>query len=1019
MSITGDIVGGAEPTTLVIEQNAHGFLVGQALYNTGTDYALAKADVVATSNALGIVISVVNVNTFVLAFAGFEGIFSGLVPGSTYYLSDTVAGGVTITEPTLSRPMYNAVNATEAFIFTDERFDKGNLVLSVNPGLNTNITGGATTPIINVDNPFVGDVTGDVNGIGLIGGGGGTNYLDDSGGYSVPPGAGVQSVGAGQNLNNTGDATNVVLNLDSAITSTSVNGVTLNAAAAANTFLNNTGGYSVPPDTDINLGNADFSVPATPRKVDFPTSGSFSVSAFDGTTINNSLEAGSIVVSKSFMQMAYQVLDGAGGLVSLRTISVTPNDFVFEDTTDMKAARYGTTGYAVTLDNQIPHKEYVDSAIAAFGASSFSIDVSSQQDLIDAGIPINGSDEFEVSINLHFLESVSDWSVGRGIKLLTGATITSASSHQNIIVTGDRDTTPFINVGGVCTVSGVAFDNVGTGDVLEVDAPNFSFDFSGARCIGKMRLVNCGRVVFSNTSAINNGGTISIGGGLVGGLVFGDVAIVGVANGTKMVEIESTAVVTKLTLGTGTFITTGFIPTITGSSCIYVQKGAQIETANLMDFGLLAPEIGVGGNAGLVMQDPSDVGVGNFMGVAAQMGLSDVFGMEPVETSNFTPAGVGLDVRGCGTDGSNNLIVVDTDVGQAEFILYNGITDSENSRINAPGNNPQDVGWWRGNLISSDASTDICYLHDGFSTTITAQTPGLGTLAIPIIAPGGFATDGTFFYVGNLNTDQIHVFGSDFFTATLPVQIAVLNIPGLADPTGLSWNGTHMMVADETNAICLILQGATEEVLYTFTFANITNLHGATFTNDGFVTSHSNEVVRIFDSSPVLNYSSDTWQMADNIDGNLIESSDHGGSVFDSPTPITITPASAGAWTDISGVGIAYGSSQQREKCHVSNENTGEIEWDGVREKGRLITANITAEAGAGTANFDIVITINGVPQLDSLGSHFYTSPGEADNLDSANLTYKLNKGDLIGMQFRNPGGTISLDVLSARLSIN
>ncbi|MEE9223044.1 MAG: hypothetical protein V3V40_06265 [Nitrosomonadaceae bacterium] len=108
-------------SSIPINQTGHGFTVPQVVYLDDSDslYKLAKADVLATANAIGVVSGVQNVNNFTLTTAGANNIFSGLTEGVTSYVSDTVAGALTETEPTISRPMLNAISDTRAIIFVD------------------------------------------------------------------------------------------------------------------------------------------------------------------------------------------------------------------------------------------------------------------------------------------------------------------------------------------------------------------------------------------------------------------------------------------------------------------------------------------------------------------------------------------------------------------------------------------------------------------------------------------------------------------------------------------------------------------------------------------------------------------------------------------------------------------------------------------------------------------------------------------------------------------------------------
>jgi len=107
-------------------------------------------------------------------------------------------------------------------------------------------TGGLATDYLNETGAY----NSPTNGVVLTSGGVATNYLDETGAYSVPPSGGgqVDSVIGGTNISvNAGDPVNPTINLDAAITGVSVDGVTLTTAGAATNYLDETGAYSVPP----------------------------------------------------------------------------------------------------------------------------------------------------------------------------------------------------------------------------------------------------------------------------------------------------------------------------------------------------------------------------------------------------------------------------------------------------------------------------------------------------------------------------------------------------------------------------------------------------------------------------------------------------------------------------------------------------------------------------------------------------------------------------------------------------
>ena len=121
--------GGGEATSISVTQVAHGLSVGNVLKKVGASYALAQADTAANAEVVGIVSVVTDVDTFTLLTGGSITTLTGLTANETYFLSATVAGAFTITEPTtigeISKPIFNSVSTTEA-VFNNMR---GNIVV--------------------------------------------------------------------------------------------------------------------------------------------------------------------------------------------------------------------------------------------------------------------------------------------------------------------------------------------------------------------------------------------------------------------------------------------------------------------------------------------------------------------------------------------------------------------------------------------------------------------------------------------------------------------------------------------------------------------------------------------------------------------------------------------------------------------------------------------------------------------------------------------------------------------------
>ena len=99
-----------------VTQAAHGFSVLDVVYvSTGT-WAKAKADNTETLG-LGVVTEVIDTNTFKASLSGFyEASAHGLTVDEFYYLSDSIAGGLTSTEPDNSQPVLYVVDANNVLI---------------------------------------------------------------------------------------------------------------------------------------------------------------------------------------------------------------------------------------------------------------------------------------------------------------------------------------------------------------------------------------------------------------------------------------------------------------------------------------------------------------------------------------------------------------------------------------------------------------------------------------------------------------------------------------------------------------------------------------------------------------------------------------------------------------------------------------------------------------------------------------------------------------------------------------
>lgn len=138
-----DADGGAVVHT--ITQAGHGFSVGDVvrMTTTATTYTEAQADSSSNAEAIGIVVGVSG-DDFTLQQSGYFDGFVGLTAGSVYFLSPTVAGAVTVTEPStagqISKPLIIAESATTGWILSY----RGNVVGSPSSGSGSGEFNGST-----------------------------------------------------------------------------------------------------------------------------------------------------------------------------------------------------------------------------------------------------------------------------------------------------------------------------------------------------------------------------------------------------------------------------------------------------------------------------------------------------------------------------------------------------------------------------------------------------------------------------------------------------------------------------------------------------------------------------------------------------------------------------------------------------------------------------------------------------------------------------------------------------------
>jgi len=126
--IGASLSGGADLVT--ITQSSHGFTVGKVLKSSGSDgtYATALANTAANAEVVGIVVQVIDANTFTMALSGritVDGAVPNVTAGSVLFLSASSAGDLTSTEPTtaaqISKPVAVVTTANSEMLMVNYR----------------------------------------------------------------------------------------------------------------------------------------------------------------------------------------------------------------------------------------------------------------------------------------------------------------------------------------------------------------------------------------------------------------------------------------------------------------------------------------------------------------------------------------------------------------------------------------------------------------------------------------------------------------------------------------------------------------------------------------------------------------------------------------------------------------------------------------------------------------------------------------------------------------------------------
>jgi hypothetical protein len=152
--------GTGTANVIKVTQVGHAKALGQVLrwVNSVGQYNPARADSALNAEVVGIVSKLVDANTYEMTVNGFvdlTGMTANLVPETVYFLSATIFGELTATEPTLptyiSKPVFLAISAKTGY-FTNMR---GRIIPAVAPSTTQRVKATRVTPFTVANSTWV------------------------------------------------------------------------------------------------------------------------------------------------------------------------------------------------------------------------------------------------------------------------------------------------------------------------------------------------------------------------------------------------------------------------------------------------------------------------------------------------------------------------------------------------------------------------------------------------------------------------------------------------------------------------------------------------------------------------------------------------------------------------------------------------------------------------------------------------------------------------------------------------
>lgn len=414
---------------------------------------------------------------------------------------------------------------------------------------------------------------------------------------------------------------------------------------------------------------------------------------------------------------------------------------------------------------------------------------------------------------------------------------------------------------------------------------------------------------------------------------------------------------------------------------------------------------------GIVVEDPGAISLGTLSDSNLVL-VGTALACEPLSLSNF--ASPGADPRDVGFDGVNLLSCDPSTAVNASVYKHTGVGSSlDTTLVSAVFTGVRSVAWARGNLLSilDNGASGTIQIHDGFSVTVDT------TFASPAANPVGITYDGSNIITLDSTTGVVSVHDGETITV-----LETFASPAGTTSSGITFDGINLLISDSTNNLIYVMKGLSATVQYSFTGPG-TLANGIVITDVGALVTDvtATAAMHIYSHPVTFDHSSPTW-LLENNSADLVESSDRGGSQFTNGTAgLAVTIGTIDVFVDIAGTDIAFGSFSTMEKNRLNNELNGELTWTGVRDRGRILSGIATITRAGATADvfYEVAIVVNGVVQKDSIAAIVLPSASAYGTLPTVPITKCLNAGDTVKLQIRNITNTQDPLVVSAKLSIN